>query len=235
MPQADIGIINSTVFFLFSSFILGYFVWVNYLFPKVLTSIRVKTFTLGIEDKSYNVDVVDDILSKRLELKFSSIFLVDPILSLDLHADELVLLFNTSLVTLFFYFISGKGLSALHKNNSNIILGLSSFDFSEEIRVSILKRKKIKTYLRKALAKSMYTLLRKWQFKREHLLFPSIKSKVLVLSREFLFESLTKRENRRIKKIKRFFKKAKKINLNFKGKSLTIRVKSLITRKKLND
>lgn len=213
MPQADIGMINSTVFFLFVSFIAGYFVWVNFLFPRVVVSFRVKSFVSNLEQKDYSSDValVERFSDKKTKaLKFQSIFFIDPILALDLPSDEVVLLFNTTLVAAFFYFVSNKSLSDIHKSSRDFVLALSSFDFVEDLKTSLIYRDGMVKHLRSGLTYSVYKVYNLWEKNKNDFLFPFFSASYRLLGDELLAEISAKNASRKINKFNKFLDKTRR-------------------------
>jgi len=199
MPQADIGIVPSTVFFLFLSFLLGYLCWVNFIFPRLITLTRIKGVVQTIEEKDFfgSLDKLNDgIVLSRLEKVSNSKFIAkyflflafDPALVLDLPADEIPLIINFVLISLSFYFVLSGMLSKAHSDSRDFVKTLCNFEFSSTIEEANTARKATVKYLRSSSLLGFYELSQKWVNTRKTLVLPIVKSSVVESSISLLSE-----------------------------------------------
>lgn len=245
MPQADIGIVPSTVFFLFTSFLLGYLVWVNFIFPRLVTVTRVKEVVKSIEEKDFfgSLDKLNDnvaltklekVSNKKFDTKLLSLSFLsfDPAVVLDLPSDEIPLLINFVLISLSFYFVLSGLLAKSHDDSRNFIKSICNFDFASTIAEVNQTRSNIVKYLRGSSLLGSYELARKWVSTRNTLVLPILKNSVVEGSQSLLSDIAVKLATKRSMKLAEIFGKAKKnqskiVNSLFTSKSIRVfRLKS---------
>jgi len=208
MPQADIGLVSSTVFFLFLSFLLGYFVWVNFVFPQVVTLYRVKQIVQNIKEKDFN-SFSDYSLPTRLNVSSKNYFSLIPAIILDLPSDEIPLLINFILISLSFYFILSSILEKSHNESRNFVKSLCDFDFSSSIESSNESNLLAIKYLRSSSLISIYDISLKWISKRSKLILPLTRLFIQTASLSLLNDLSSKLSNRKTAKLTKVFNKVK--------------------------
>lgn len=208
MPQADIGLVSSTVFFLFLSFLLGYFVWVNFVFPQIVTLYRVKQIVQNVKEKDFNASS-DHSIPSRLNVSPKNYFSLIPALILDLPSDEIPLLINFVLISLSFYFILSTILEKSHNDSRNFVKSLCDFDFSSSIEVANESRLSAIKYLRSSSLISVYDISLKWVLKRSKLILPLAILSSKAASLALLNDLASKVSNRKTAKLTKVFNKVK--------------------------
>eukprot|EP01117_Protostelium_nocturnum_P004862 TRINITY_DN1761_c0_g3_i1.p8 TRINITY_DN1761_c0_g3~~TRINITY_DN1761_c0_g3_i1.p8 ORF type:complete len:232 (+),score=4.23 TRINITY_DN1761_c0_g3_i1:9179-9874(+) len=208
MPQADIGLVSSTVFFLFLSFLLGYFVWVNFVFPQVVVLFRIKQIVKDIKEKDFNSSLTEA-TSSRTSISPKNYFSLIPSLVLDLPSDEIPLLVNFVLISLSFYFILSSLLEKSHKDSENFVKSLCDFDFASSIEDANQNRLSAIKYARSASLISLYEVSLKWLAERSHMILPAIASLVYVTAKDLLNDILIKKSMIKSSKLTKMFSKVK--------------------------
>jgi len=208
MPQADIGLVSSTVFFLFFSFLLGYFYWVNFVFPQIVTLFRVKNLVQNIKEKDFNISS-DYSTSSRLAVSPKNYFSLTPAIILDLPSDEIPLLVNFILISLSFYFILSNILEKSHTESRDFVKSLCDFDFSSSIESANQNRLSAIKYLRSSSLISVYDVSTKWLSSRKKLVLPLVTLFCRNATQGLLNELSNKISNKKSTKLTKIFSKVK--------------------------